>query len=231
MTMETTHHPDDERLAAFADGDAADGEVTAHVAACDVCGRLVADLRFLRASLGELPDLVPSRPLRFIPPVAPEPVAAGGFGHLVRRLFAPAMMTGAALVLVGSVGMAATPGGLAGTSGGAALEGADHGVGGAPAAASAGDGEVSTLTASPAAEGVANPDFQSERPGTAVASDAGGRTSSTEDSAETEQLTISAPVLPWVAMTIAGGILLILTLVLRWTFVPRAPHPPAYPGA
>jgi hypothetical protein len=164
-------------------------------------------------------------------------VAPGGFGDLVRRLFAPAMVAGAMLVLVGSVGMAATPGGVATMSGGAALEGADNGVGGgAPAAPSAGGEETYVLTASPAVEGVANPDSRSEEPAVAgasdaTASDAGGRSSSTGDGAETSQLTTSAPILPWMAMTIAGGILLILTLLVRWTFIPRAPHPPAYPDA
>jgi hypothetical protein len=240
MTMDHMHHPDDERLAAYADApvpDEGSADVGAHVAACGRCRRLVDDLRTLRASLAELPDVAPSRPLRFLPPVAPAPVKPAGFGDLVRRLFAPAMIAGGTLVLVGSVGMAATPGGLASMSGGAAQEGADNGVGGgAPAAPSAGGEETYVLTASPAAEGVANPDSRSGEPAVAGASDAaaseaGGRSSSTGDGSETSQLTLSAPMLPWMAMTIAGGILLILSLLVRWTFIPRAPHPPAYPGA
>src|SRR6476620_7082383 len=109
MTMDP-QHPLDERLAAYADGDAdvlTDATLRAHVTSCERCALVVRDLGALRIALADLPDLVPSRPLRFVPPVEAAPVAPTGFAALVRRLFAPALVAGAVLVVAGSVGMAA----------------------------------------------------------------------------------------------------------------------------
>jgi hypothetical protein len=105
MTMQHQIHPDDERLAALAGGDAdvtADAGLVAHVSACDRCGRMVAELSELRSALAELPDLVPSRPLQLVPP-APEPRPARSGGWL-RRLAGPMVAAGAGLVLVGAIG-------------------------------------------------------------------------------------------------------------------------------
>jgi anti-sigma factor ChrR (cupin superfamily) len=80
MTMQNLPHPDDERLAAYAGGDSdavADRALAAHLTACDRCRPLVDELSLLRDALSVLPDLVPSRPLRLIPP-APAPAVAGG---------------------------------------------------------------------------------------------------------------------------------------------------------
>ena len=66
------NHPDDERLSALASGDpeaAADAVLTEHLATCIRCTDTVAELGALRASLAELPDLQPHRPLRLLPPV------------------------------------------------------------------------------------------------------------------------------------------------------------------
>jgi hypothetical protein len=105
MTMQHQIHPDDERLAALAGGDAdasADAGLRAHVSACDRCGPMVAELAQLRSALAELPDLVPSRPLQLVPPVpATAQRAQGGW---LRRLAAPMLAAGAMLVLVGTVG-------------------------------------------------------------------------------------------------------------------------------
>jgi hypothetical protein len=105
MTMQHPTHPDDERLAALAGDDpevAADTALRAHVDSCDRCGAMVRELGSLRAALAELPDLVPSRPLQLLPPVA-EPRAAARGGWL-RRLAGPAMAAGFVLVVVGAVG-------------------------------------------------------------------------------------------------------------------------------
>ena len=233
MTMDhQPPHPDDERLAAFASGD---GEVSlaAHVDTCDRCTALVADLASLRASLAALPDLVPSRPLRYLPPVAAAP-AAGGFPILVRRLFAPAMTAGAALVLMGSVGMAAS-----GSVAGPASTGAEGGAGAAavpdyaaedaaPSAAAASEVAESFSTlrggASPAALGDGGA-VDSLAPGAA------GRDDDAGDGAGADLLADTSPSTPWLAITIAGAVLLAAALILRWTIVPRAPYPPTYPGA
>jgi hypothetical protein len=57
----------------------------------------------LRAALAELPDLVPSRPLRLLPPV-PEPTQSAGWRIGLRRAFAPLAVAGMVLLLVGGVG-------------------------------------------------------------------------------------------------------------------------------
>jgi hypothetical protein len=140
MTMQHPIHPDDERLAALAGGDAdreADAGLRAHVAACERCRPMVADLQQLRSALAELPDVAPSRPLQLVPPVAAPTPAGGG---ILRRLAGPFMAAGAALLLVGAVGAGAS--GIIPGSGGA-FPGA--------AAASAGGAEVDTTTEGSAA--------------------------------------------------------------------------------
>jgi hypothetical protein len=105
MTMQHPTHPDDERLAALAGGDpevAADGVLRAHVDTCDRCAETVRELGSLRAALAELPDLVPSRRLRLLPPAAePQAPTRGGW---LRRLAGPAMAAGLVLVVVGAIG-------------------------------------------------------------------------------------------------------------------------------
>jgi len=105
--MDSTVHPDDERLAALAGRDPevlADRTLADHVERCDRCGPIVQDLARLRAALSELPDVAPSRPLQLIPPV-PEPTIRRGESW-VRRLVAPMVATGAGLLLVGAIGSA-----------------------------------------------------------------------------------------------------------------------------
>ena len=70
------NHPDDERLSALASGDTdatADASLTGHVSSCIRCTDLVNELGALRASLADLPDLVPHRPLRLLPDVDAAP--------------------------------------------------------------------------------------------------------------------------------------------------------------
>jgi hypothetical protein len=131
MTMQHQIHPDDERLAALAGGDAdvtADAGLRAHVAACDRCGPMVAELRQLQSALGELPDLVPSRRIQLVPPV---PVVEERSGGWLRRLAGPMLASGVAMVLVGMIGTSGVLSSFSGL-GGAAMSAAS-------AAASAGD--------------------------------------------------------------------------------------------
>ena len=106
MTMNSVAHPDQERLSALAGADAdalADRGLTDHVAGCAICEREVHDLITLRAALAELPDLAPSRPLQYVPPVvAPAPQA--GWRVAFRRAFAPVAVAGMVLLLVGGIG-------------------------------------------------------------------------------------------------------------------------------
>lgn len=217
MTMDQHHHPDDELLAAFAAGED-EGSLATHVDACDRCTALVADLTSLRAALATLPDVATSRPLRFLPSVPASPPPRG-FGTIVRRLLAPAMAAGAALVLVGSVGMAAS-GPLAGAS--------EAGAGG--------DTQRDNMYATTAAASAAS---QEGAPALGVAGssdpleDRGAEAPTAEPApaAADQLLANDAPATPWLAITIAGAVLLAAALILRWTVVPRAPDPPAYPGA
>ena len=105
--MHNDLHPDDERLAALAGGDAdalADRGLADHLTACDRCAPIIEELTLLRGALAALPDLAPSRPLRLIPPVAEPAAPRAGRLEWLRRLAAPAMATGAGLVLVGAIG-------------------------------------------------------------------------------------------------------------------------------
>ena len=105
------NHPHDERLSALASGDpeaVADSVLSEHVASCHRCTDTVAELGALRASLAELPDLRPHRPLQLVPPVTePSPSRVDGVGGWARRFFAPVLTAGAALAMVGLVGTTA----------------------------------------------------------------------------------------------------------------------------
>ena len=105
MTMMSPAHPDPERLSALAEGDAAtlaDRGLTDHIAACPSCAAQVHDLAVLRSALADLPDRMPPRRLQYVPPV-PDPASRGwrvGLG----RAFAPLVVAGMVLILVGGVG-------------------------------------------------------------------------------------------------------------------------------
>jgi hypothetical protein len=110
--MPHSNHPDDVRLATFAGADPealSDRELATHIDSCERCRPIVDELRVLRSALAELPDLPPSRPLRFLPPVE-EPRPRLGWTDLVRRLTAPAMGLAVLLILVGAVGSAGNAG-------------------------------------------------------------------------------------------------------------------------
>ena len=102
------NHPDDERLSALASRDTdaiADAELTTHVSSCTRCTELVDELGSLRLALADLPDVQPSRPLQLVPPVEADHTV-DRLGGWARRFFAPVLVSGAALVLVGVIGTA-----------------------------------------------------------------------------------------------------------------------------
>ncbi len=106
MTMNSAAHPDPERLSALAGADTdalADRDLTDHVAGCTVCEREVRDLTMLRSALAQLPDVAPSRPLQYVPPVA-APAPQAGWRVAFRRAFAPMAVAGMVLLLVGGIG-------------------------------------------------------------------------------------------------------------------------------
>ncbi len=211
MTMDP-QHPLDELLAAYADGDAdvlTDATLRAHVTSCERCALVVRDLGALRTALADLPDLVPIRPLRFLPPVEAPASASGGFPSLVRRFFAPALVAGAALVLVGSVGMAApTATALLAGKGGAAP--ATDAVANDSSAEGVTDAQGSPVTAYRPGE-TSRAAFETSAP----APQAGGPEFVDDGS------TPIAP-MPWLALTIIGAAIVIASLVLRWTVLPAA---------
>ena len=114
-------HPADERLAALAGADpdaTADPALRDHVAACGRCREVTEELTRLRAVLAELPEVAPPSRLRpFALPAAPprhaaalrderaEPSFGGRFLDTLRGALTPAMVAGAALALLGAVGM------------------------------------------------------------------------------------------------------------------------------
>lgn len=191
MTMQHPTHPDDERLAALAARDAdeeADAGLRAHVAACERCEPMVVELRQLRSVLAELPDLAPSRRLQLVPPV-PTPIPARG--GMLRRLAAPFMTVGAALLVVGAVGAS----GIVGAGSGGAFSGA--------AGASARDAQVEVAgegsnVATPSSAFAGNVDPTATR--RAVATDSSHVTSGAASPEAT-----AAPVVPAPGTTLLDG--------------------------
>lgn len=201
------NHPADEVLAAYAadETDAvADPALTDHLAACERCSEVIADVRALRASLAELPDLRPHRPLQLLPPVD-DPARSDGLVTWVRRLFAPVVAAGATLALVGAVGtaspaafqdVASDVGAEAGAERAAEME-AQASAAGEPAAAPDDDNEIMTL-ATPGAE------------------DDGG------EAADAYADSLPAERSPWPMVLFTGVALALGALLLRWIIVPRA---------
>jgi hypothetical protein len=215
------NHPHDERLSAMASGDPealADSLLSEHVALCQRCTDTVAELGALRASLGELPDLPPNRPLRLLPPVTDVPPArVDGVGTWARRIFAPVLTAGAALAMVGLVGTTAPLlGGLAGQADSAPLEGGADMA--APQASSEDDtaSELDTYVGSELTGGADS--------GTAL--EPGAEAQSGEDSErsalETQDATVSAERSIWPMILFAGVAVMIAAALLRWILAPRA---------
>jgi hypothetical protein len=226
MTMQNASHPDDERLAAYAGGDrdaVADPSLSTHISSCDRCGPMVDELAGLHAALSELPDLVPSRPLRLLPPApahAPRPTPLGW----LRRLAGPAMAAGAGLVLIGAIGVGATSG--IGTFFSQAAGGLFQNVG-------------DNLQGAPAPAGEATGSDNSYAPGAYSSSPPPGETKGVTDSGRSTAETSPTPVpadiggtdnlnggssrdQPWLTLLIAGVALFGTSAALRFSISPRA---------
>jgi hypothetical protein len=230
MTMPNASHPDDERLAAYADADrdtVSDRSLREHLAGCARCSDLVADLTGLRSALAELPDIAPSRPLRLLPPA---PVVTPSRGELawLRRLVAPTVAVGIGLVLVGGVGLGTA--GLFRQSGATLLSG--EAAVGSPRASSAGQ--------QPTADGSSTVPMDRGNPSPAAF---GGRTSQVPapssvapsashvpvtvgqggDKSTNREATPTAPAAAtWLILLVAGLALIVVGLVLRFSLQPRA---------
>lgn len=242
--MLNSKHPDDERLSAlaFRDTDAtADASLTTHVSSCDRCTDLVNELGALRASLAELPDLQPHRPLRLLPEVAESPVGVDRFGGWARRFFAPLATAGAALAMVGLVGTAAPAlNGMASSAGGQA-DAAPSTMAGGEAAAEAPEAapEPSLAldagapsersTAGSTEEGVdAVGDGFADASAGAAAEGSGEETenralASDEAGIARDALTqLPADRSPWPMVLFTGVAVMVAAALLRWILVPRA---------
>ena len=237
------NHPDDERLSALASRDAdatADAGLTNHVASCIRCTELVDELGALRVALADLPDLKPSRPLQLVPPVEADH-AVDRLGGWARRFFAPVLVSGAALVLVGVVGTAGPAfSGMASSQAGAAPSGAQEEVAAASEAPAAGEAtepdEAAAASIAAAAPGYAEGGDGSTRDsataepskevdtfssnGGLAAADEPESPADTQDDATT---TLSeSDRSPWPMVLFAGVALIVAALLMRWILAPRA---------
>lgn len=209
MTMPNAFHPDDERLAAYADADAEalrDRALADHLAGCDRCRSVVDDLTALPAILAALPDIVPARPLRLLPPVPEVASGAGGPAAWLRRLAGPVFAAGTGLVLVGAIGVS---GALEVFSGSTSMAG--------PNANASGDraplDESSQERASDAQHAVQSPGKEP------LASSEGAAGNHDGEVFDNQRDSTQAP---WIVV-LAGGLALILAAaVLRFTLQPRA---------
>lgn len=216
--MLNQQHPDDERLSALAsrDDDAvADAALASHVDSCDRCTDLVDELGALRMSLAELPDLRPHRALQLLPPVA-DPIADGAAGW-VRRLFAPALVAGAALAMVGLVGTAAPAlDGMA--SGGSTFSDVVTDLDERASAEAGGAGREHEEPAASHA-GLAPAEGGGDGEGSVT-----GQESESDhfERIETVDRDLPAERSPWPMVLFTGVALMIGAALLRWILVPRA---------
>ena len=227
------NHPDDERLSALASGEAdaaADASLTGHVATCARCTDLVDELGALRASLAELPDVAPPRPLRLLPSVDAGASRADRVGGWARRFFAPVLTAGAALALVGLVGTT-TPAfrgetivqdvgtelSAQASEAAAEMPAADGGAeAAAPSTEEATAGEA--LSA-----GDASSPTESTPQRTLAGPSEGDEAARDGDDTATEQLTQAPPERsPWPMVLFTGVALMIGAALLRWILAPRA---------
>jgi hypothetical protein len=240
------NHPDDERLSALAsrDSDAtADATLAAHVSSCIRCTGLVNELGALRLALADLPDLAPSRPLQLVPPVDADH-AVDRVGGWARRFFAPVLVSGAALVLVGVVGTAGpafsgmASSGQAGAAPEAAVASSAERENGAPAAAASQPAAqeyvgASDMAASPgaAAGGGASGSARAratdevntfESDGGLAAVDAPGSDESDREETSSAQTDLEASRSPWPMVLFAGVALIVAALLMRWILAPRS---------
>lgn len=229
--MLNPNHPDEERLSALAarDDDAvADGPLTSHVDTCDRCAALVSELGALRVSLSQLPDIVPPRPLRLVPPVdEPRAGIVERLGGWARRFFAPVATAGAALALVGLIGTAApvmedaADFADAGSEAGAqpdALEPID-GAADAGTYAEEGDGaEPGVMSATDEPRG--GVDELRLGSGDAAEEAGAGQDAAAERDDAAAQSELPAERSPWPMVLFTGVAIVVAALLLRWILVP-----------
>jgi hypothetical protein len=204
------NHPADERLSALAahDPDAvSDSALATHVGECARCEEIVNELRSLTLALAELPDIPPPRPLRLLPDV--EPSRADGAAGWMRRIFAPVMVAGTALALVGMVGTVSPNWAGSAATGGAPEERQEM--------ASDSDNFARSQALAPAAGGE---NLRSE--GDRI--DDPGTMAQPSDEAVPARDAISPPFERsiWPMVLFTGVALLIGAALLRWILVPRA---------
>jgi len=219
------NHPQDERLSALASGDpeaVVDSALSEHVASCHRCTEAVAELGALRASLAELPDLRPHRPLQLLPPVADAPAPADRLGGWARRFFAPVLTAGAALAMVGLVGTTAPLLGQAGSQGAAPLEADAPAAQGAPDATDEHEGATDanmfgeTVGGTDDGEAAEEPEVLQPLQTDTDSRRYGLDRSDGEASAFTERSV-------WPMVLFAGVALMVAAALLRWILAPRAP--------
>jgi hypothetical protein len=240
MTMHHAPHPDDERLAAYAGDDAdalADRALVEHLTACDRCRPMVEELTLLRGALADLPDLLPSRPLRLIPPVPAPAARRSGPLEWLRRLAAPAMAAGAGLALVGAIGAIGSIGaagtvadlsrmgaGSASSQEGNASDGAKVPAlgGGSPSISPSitGDGTYLGQSAEPRSPGSSSPASAAATSFSAATASQAPRPSAAEGLPAPQ--TPTSPGQPWQTLLIAGFALFGISAVLRYSLAPRA---------
>jgi hypothetical protein len=225
------NHPDDERLSALASGDTdatADASLTGHVSSCLRCTDLVNELGALRASLAELPDVPPSRPLRLLPAVEAETSRIDRAGGWARRFFAPVLSAGAALALVGFVGTAAPAfrvqevfqnvGSELSAQASMAVEAPAADGGGAEAGAPAASTEEATGGEALSAGDASSPtESNVERTLSAP-----GETAGDVDDGATARAPAPAERSPWPMVLFPGVALMVAAALLRWILAPRA---------
>jgi anti-sigma factor RsiW len=218
------NHPHDERLSALASGDAeavADAVLSEHVASCRRCADTVGELGGLRASLAELPDLRPHRPLRLVPAVEDaDRSRADRVGGWARRFFAPVLTAGAALAMVGLGGTTAPLIGPVGQ--GAAPDTAEMAA--PPASGERETNDGSDESSAGGAAGVGSGDSAEEpseaepfQPEEDVATfDAPGSDGERDSSAPMAERSL------WPMILFTGVALMVAAALMRWIMVPRA---------
>ena len=231
------NHPHDERLAALASADAdatGDDTLAAHVAACVRCAETVAELGALRASLADMPDLRPSRPLRLLPDATSDGGSAPDGDRLagwVRRVFAPLATAGATLALVGLIGTTMGPatesifrnvGETLAAGGGDAGPPEEEAAGEVPAEtdASRAGGEVAPMATNDQVDALAGgEDGSLDSDSYSLESAAAER----DEANDSEALpSLPAERSPWPMVLFGGVALVVAALLLRWIVVPRA---------
>ncbi len=225
------NHPHDERLSALASDDPealADSALSEHVASCVRCTDTVAELGALRASLAELPDLPPHRPLRLLPPVTDAgPSRVDRAGGWARRFFAPALTAGAAIAMVGLVGTTAPLlGGMAGQadSGQESLDAADAAQPETDAGGALGElynREVTGTSEEPEAAGAAGDGGDAEVPAAEPLESEVEAATLDETGSDAEQFSFAEERSVWPMVLFAGVAIMIAAALLRWILAPR----------